>query len=564
MYSSDCSKELLRWDNIYKESIDGKKELLRLINRFSKEKELNCVADAYRRLGIIFKNNGQLDSAITAYIISANIAESIHDTLRKASSYNQLGSIYYELSNSTKALIYFDKACEAYDLVHYFRGKADARLNMAEINLESEKMEVAERLCLLSMKDRRKLKDTSDMSYNYDLLSRIYIKKRDFSKAIHYSKTAIVLFSRTEDLSGWLPGLIQLGACFDSFGELDSAVNYFKKAYELSQRCQYKKWIKESTGSLAESYWKLNRPDSAFAYLKIYSAYNDTLLGDDITKAAIEAATRYDTQKKELELQSQKLISEHMSLQLFILILLVIALSISILLLFYNFHQRKKIQKKESELAEANAMIHGQDIERERIARELHDRVGSMLSTVKLHFSSMEEQMTSLVKQQSKSYHEVINLLDETYEEVRRISHDLDTGLLSRFGFKTATLQLVEVIESTNKIKVLYLDNNLDSELYKSFGADLYRITQELLNNTIKYASAKEISIQLSRNNGNLVYSYEDDGKGFEKEILEKSIGIGYKNIDSRVKKMHGKWHLDTRPGHGINLIVEIPLNVAH
>jgi signal transduction histidine kinase len=120
---------------------------------------------------------------------------------------------------------------------------------------------------------------------------------------------------------------------------------------------------------------------------------------------------------------------------------------------------------------------------------------------------------------------------------VRRISHDLDSGLLSRFGFKTAMLQLVQLLESTNKLKVMYIDNGIEPALYKPFETDLYRITQELLSNAIKYAEAKEISIQLTLNNGNLVYSYEDDGVGFEKEKLEINKGIGYQNINTRVKK---------------------------
>jgi two-component system, NarL family, sensor kinase len=108
---------------------------------------------------------------------------------------------------------------------------------------------------------------------------------------------------------------------------------------------------------------------------------------------------------------------------------------------------------------------------------------------------------------------------------------------------------------------VLYIDNGIEPTIYKPYETDLYRITQELLSNAIKYASAKEISIQLTLNNGNLLYSYEDDGVGFEKEKLEVNKGIGYQNIEIRVKKMKGSLHLDTSPGNGTNVIIEIPLN---
>ncbi|MDL5049514.1 histidine kinase [Oscillatoria amoena NRMC-F 0135] len=216
------------------------------------------------------------------------------------------------------------------------------------------------------------------------------------------------------------------------------------------------------------------------------------------------------------------------------------------------------LQKQEVE--NVNAMLKGQDAERKRIAQELHDRLGSILSTVKLHFSAVEEQMNALKQQQHQSYGEATLLLDEAVDEVRRISHDLYEGSLAKFGFKTALLQLISAIEKANTVKILFIDNGVDEGIYKNHAQELYRITQELLSNTLKYSGATEITLQLSLKENTFDFMYEDNGKGFDKKYAENGSGIGYKNIAARVAKLNGNWHLDTHPGHGMTLLIEIPV----
>lgn len=554
-FAGNCDSLLMDWSQKKDLSFTVRKSnLVSIIKKAQSAKDKHSIANCYRRLGTLFKNNGQLDSAIHAYVTAARFAESAYDTLSLASSLNQVGVTYKELKNNTQALAYFKKAFYNYSLIPHYRGMADAGINMADIEFDLNHIQESEKLCLESRANMLQWGDTSTLGYNYDLLAIIRLKNGQAKQSLTYLKSACLLFQKDEDLQGQLPALIHTGDAYLALKNNDSALYYFKQGYELAVANRYKKWIAESALAIAQLYESRRMADSAIFYIRQHVLYSDSLLNENITQATANALTRYDTEKKEMELDHQQQLN-------LILAVLSILLLFTIIVLVRYFSQRKKTGLKESELQNANAMLHGQDVERERIARELHDRIGSMLSTVKLHFSSMEEHVGELIKVQGKSYGKAIELLDETYEEVRRISHDLDTGLLSRFGFRTAMLQLVQVIESTNMLKILYLDNGLNPTLYQPFETDLYRITQELLSNTIKYAGAKEISIQLSRNNGNLIYSYEDDGAGFSKEVLQQAHGIGYKNIDSRVKKMKGSWHLDTSPGHGINLIIELPLD---
>lgn len=263
------------------------------------------------------------------------------------------------------------------------------------------------------------------------------------------------------------------------------------------------------------------------------------------------------------------------------IVFIVVSSSISVLILLLTvidlillYRNRKLKHEKEldehkrriddllqrQEVENVNAMLKGQDAERKRIAQELHDRLGSILSTVKLHFSAVEEQMNALKQQQHQSYGEATLLLDEAVDEVRRISHDLYEGSLAKFGFKTALLQLISAIEKANTVKILFIDNGVDEGIYKNHAQELYRITQELLSNTLKYSGATEITLQLSLKENTFDFMYEDNGKGFDKKYAENGSGIGYKNIAARVAKLNGNWHLDTHPGHGMTLLIEIPV----
>ncbi|MBX3165415.1 MAG: hypothetical protein KF900_13150 [Bacteroidetes bacterium] len=524
--------------------------------------------DIYRRLGILFQQNGERDMAIYFYKKAIGCAEkSKHKYARysQASNMSQLGAAYYELKNYKQAYNYFKQSFQlnAANPPHYLDMSQEC-CNMAEILLLENKLDSAQILCLQSLDYMRKWRngsDTSRIGFNYYLLSQIALKKHELKNALRYCETAVDLLKKENYLERLISALTQKALVFEAMQQPDSALSYYQAAYATAKFKNYKKHIAQTAQDLALFYGNKNEKDSAIKYLHLLNTYSDTLKNETLMRVSYEMLTKYDTETKETALNHQTKLNQQMKIQIIILTGLVFMLIIAVFFILRSIRQQRKIREKDMELNQANAMIRGQDEERERIARELHDRVGSMLSTVKLHFSSMEEHLSGLLSQQRTAYEKTIHLLDETYEEVRRISHDLDTGLLGQFGLRTAMMQLTQLIQSANKLRVQYLDNDLRPELYKKHETDLYRITQELLSNTIKYADAKEVSIQLSKSNGNLVFSYEDDGRGFSKDILKQSKGIGYTNIDSRVKKMKGTWHLDTSAGNGVSLIIEIPLS---
>ena len=204
-------------------------------------------------------------------------------------------------------------------------------------------------------------------------------------------------------------------------------------------------------------------------------------------------------------------------------------------------------------------MLEGQEEERMRIATDLHDRLGSMLSTIKLMFNSLEEKVDKAQIENQKQYAKANDLLDQACTEVRTISHNLGTGMVANFGLQRAMEELCESIDQTGKVKCQFLNHNLANSYKLDIEINLYRVTQEALNNATKHAKAKLISVQLIDLGNELSLLIEDDGQGFDPQNID--LGMGLKNLEKRAKKIAGNLHIDSSLGRGTSIIVEVPLN---
>jgi signal transduction histidine kinase len=216
---------------------------------------------------------------------------------------------------------------------------------------------------------------------------------------------------------------------------------------------------------------------------------------------------------------------------------------------------------KEQELKAMNAMMEGQEKERKRIAEDLHDRLGSMLATVKLHFSDVAFSSDCFQSTKCKGQFEKANhLLDEACKEVRRVSHDLASGVLMKFGLVPALNELKQTIESGSKLKVNISSHNLDDRLDNLVEVNVYRVVQELMHNIMKHANASEVNIQLNKLDNVLTVMVEDDGVGFDRNDPEFKPGLGLQSIESRVRKVDGTLTVDSTKGNGTTAIIEIPV----
>ncbi|MFK7908687.1 MAG: ATP-binding protein [Chitinophagales bacterium] len=216
----------------------------------------------------------------------------------------------------------------------------------------------------------------------------------------------------------------------------------------------------------------------------------------------------------------------------------------------------KTIEKKA-----LHATLEGQEQERKRIAQEIHDGLGPLFSSLTMHIESLEE----IIKEKTPDFifHcSILRELSKTIaQDIRGISHALMPSAVEDFGVVTALENLCDTTNEVAKSEINFYSTNVNDRLDKNIELGLYRIGQELLNNALKYAKADSIMIQLIEHTGSIVLMVEDDGVGFDKQLIkEKKKGIGWRNINTRTKSLGGFFTIDSGMGEGVLATVEIPL----
>jgi signal transduction histidine kinase len=202
----------------------------------------------------------------------------------------------------------------------------------------------------------------------------------------------------------------------------------------------------------------------------------------------------------------------------------------------------------------ADQLIQVQEEERSRLARDLHDSIGGMLSSIYLQADKIEKQVEA-----SEETSHLKHLIKQSIEEARGLSHNLTPPHLDELGLEKTLHNLIESVTKYNDIKVKYFFN-VTVPLKKPVELMLYRICSELLYNVIKHANAREVSVQLTSDDNTLIITLEDDGIGMDPQ--KKINGIGLKNIKDRVNYLSGNLHIDSN-AHGTTVIIEAPIETS-
>lgn len=209
---------------------------------------------------------------------------------------------------------------------------------------------------------------------------------------------------------------------------------------------------------------------------------------------------------------------------------------------------------KEQELASIDAMIEGQEKERQRIANDLHDDLGGMMATVKLHFNTLKD------KPSPELYEKTDRLLDEAYQKVRTVAHAKNSGVIAKEGLLKSVNDMAQKVSSTGKIAIDVVDHGLENRLENSLELTIFRIIQELITNVIKHAHATEATIHLTQHDNSLNIMVEDNGTGFNSKQITSREGMGLSSIDKRIDHLHGSLEIDSEIGRGTNIIIDIPI----
>lgn len=410
--------------------------------------------------------------------------------------------------------------------------------------------------------------------YNSSLLNSI---KKDYNEAKKNLQKAYAIDVDIDNFFGQTRELGELGLVSYRTSQMDSAEYYFIKSLALADSLGFLDKGLTVMNNLATLYEVDGRYEKAIGYYKRYYSGSQNIYRMDYQDRLFEIREQYKTAELELtnERQENEILRQKRSRTITLIIAIAILVAISIWL--YIVDQRRKNIKalgeknneinkqkidellQQQEIASLQGVLEGQETERKRVAIDLHDRLGGILSMVKLHFSSVEEKIDPDNPSKEK-FLTASELLDLAAGEVRNISHNMMSGVLAKFGLIPALEDLQTRISETGKLKVNLYTSNITGALDGEQELQLYRIVQELMSNVLKHSEATETNIQLNENEDSVNLIMEDDGVGFNPQKLDVNAGIGLSNLKARVAKLNGTLHIDSGLGSGTTVSIDIPI----
>ena len=303
----------------------------------------------------------------------------------------------------------------------------------------------------------------------------------------------------------------------------------------------------------------LGRHGEAARFFGAYDRMMNERTDRNYHEALSQLEVLYETEKKQQQIAALEK-EKHFYILISVSGALILLLAFG--LLFYrhrlNRGKRELAERKvkqleqERQLVATLALLDGENAERTRLARDLHDGLGSMLSVVKLHLHSIKE-FSSLTEADAERLAKARDMLDELVVELRRVAHNLMPTSLSHCGIKAALEDFCRSIPMAD-FRFFGEDTHLDSRLEIL----IYRCAYELVNNAMKHAEASRINVQLTVDENLVSLSVQDNGKGFGSDTV--TYGAGFTNIRNRISAYNGKISIYSSPGAGTEVTIEIEL----
>lgn len=501
---------------------------------FEKLNHRKGIAAISIEMGRLHKSNWNFDEAIEHYTNGLIIAKQINDDEVEAISLTNIGNVYLAKFNLDKALEYYNK----------------------------------------SLKINLKLNDFEQAAITKTNIAYYHLRKKEFDTAIKIFKENLAVFKEIPNKNATASTLSALGLCYNFQGDYENAIKANKKAIESWEELDNKRKIQEANLELYKAYKKLSNYNVALKHYEKANEMDGQLERIKVRKKLdwIEFEKQKKTDsllnvQKQLELKSEiQRSNSHKRTILIGLSGVIIAVLLVAYIIYKNIKRKQlqaeqekeiELQKKEKllkdiELATIDAMIEGQEKERQTIANDLHDDLGAVMTTLKLNINALKEKNSPELLETTNK------LIDSAYNKIRGVAHIKNSGVIGKKGLLVAIQNMAEKITKTNQLDIHVIDHGLEDRLENSLELTLFRIIQELITNIIKHAQASEVNIHLTNHKNSLNIMVEDNGIGFN--VKQVKTGIGIKNIEKRINHLNGTLTIDSETNKGTTIIIDVPL----
>ncbi len=371
--------------------------------------------------------------------------------------------------------------------------------------------------------------------------------------------------------------LVNLSELYEQRGEYAKTRPLLDELLKIAQTNQVGTYQLKALRILSRMEYSLKNPEEAYRYLNAYIELSDSLRYNELTTTLHEMEEKYSLSEAENKLlvlqrenEQKDFALERNRLYIGLLIGIAIPLFVCCALVFLLYRNKKKLLEQQLhihaidmeriEQAHRNsllsALLEGQEKERERLARDLHDGLGGILSSIKMDLSRVSAAMPTDILQR-KDLGAAVNHLDGAVEELRGIAHSMMPSVLLKYGLSEAMREYCDRLKHAGCplfFQVFHYDGSMD----KSRQLLLYRIAQELINNCVKHAYPTEILVQLQQTDGTITLTIEDDGRGFD--TTQAHDGAGLRNVAMRVNLLGGNLEIRSDLGVGTTFTVECPV----
>lgn len=458
------------------------------------------------QLGVLHYSIGQKESAMKYYKSSAELAKTFDMQRLEGVTYNNIGGIYTEWEQFDSADLYLRKALDIWKV----RGQAGIGLylhtyRILATNAEYDgKPEKALQMFKDMLRAAKIYKDTAAMGRTYVFMSH----------------------------------------CEADLGLTDSAVFHAKKGLDIFDAdSNQKDNLVTSLSSLTYAYEMSGKYQDALAVHKELNELQKDMFNKDLEKqiSLLEAEFNTETERQQRRLAEAETEAANQKIRIYGISIASVILLASLFGLVYWQRQKRKLAEKDIAIQKERlaALLEGEERERTRIARELHDGVSQLLGALKmnLHASGVDDPQS-------------LDLLDNGIQEIRSISHNLLPKQLSNQGLIAALQSMVDLVKGSDTLQVSLTYNENSEPRDELTRVNIYRICQELLTNAIKHAKATKIQFDVKFSNSVLTLTYSDNGVGMSQTQVAKAEGIGWKNMLSRVELLGGKMtHISSEQG---------------
>jgi signal transduction histidine kinase len=565
----------LRRATYYSNPKESRKYAVLYLEYAKKIKNIDKVAVAHYHLGNALVTHAEFDNAINHYLKATEFYEQAGDSLRLSSVFNGIGAAYENNGNDTLSLKYFTMSYNISKSRGDRRRTGIAANNISNIHKSRGDLDKA----IGYLKEASdNLNQPAYIQYYIPIsinLANAYSDVKRWDAAADIYNRMLVAVDSINDIYSYAAILRGLGNLELQKGNDVEALSLLKSAFQKYTNSGFIDERYDTMKDLIDAYQANGFNNEALLLFYEYNTIKDSIFTTEKDKNLTEALQKYESSKKEKKIIAQQLTIERKNKQKQIMSISLLGLGIISLLGFIFYRKRLKYQHKISEqtkilqnqkiieleqeniLVAFGSMIEGQEKERLRIAKDLHDSLGGLLSTIKSHFSTIQKNNEQITKQQLTT--KTNSLIDEACVEVRRISHNMMPNALNLSGLQGALEDLGEYL-TTQGFNTTVEISNLGTDIKDTTKVMIYRLIQEIVSNIRKHAQAKKILIQLIKFKNELHLTIEDDGVGFDYESALRKKSLGLKSINSRVAYLKGIINWDTQKGKGTTINITIPL----